>query len=161
MRGSISQKSPPLSTSPRESDASAHPGELSRDEYRLVQYHFVELFVGHLLDASKGFGGDLTELVVMATVGQAHIRGDELGREHGPINATRISDVTGIPRQTVRRKLESLQKRGWVQQIDGGGWQVVIEESEAVARRDLAELDRSGIKRALKMIRATAALAKR
>ncbi len=157
MRGSTSEKS----SAPGASDAAPTPGDLSRDDYRLLQYHFVELFVGHLLDASKGFGGDLTELVVMATVGQAHIRGDQLGREHGPINATRISDVTGIPRQTVRRKLESLQKRGWVQQIDGGGWQVVIEESEAVARRDLAELDRSGIRRALKMIRATAALANR
>ncbi len=134
--------------------------ELSRDEFRLLQYHFVELFVGHLLDVSKAFRGDLTELFVMATVGQAHIRGDELGHDHAPINATSISEVTGIPRQTVRRKLQALEKRGWVQQIDGKGWQLAMDGSEAVARLDLPDLTQGGINRVLKLIRATSTLMK-
>lgn len=132
--------------------------DLSREEFRLLQYHFVELFLGHLLDASNAFQGDLTELVVMATVGQAHIRGDELGHTHTLINATSISEITGIPRQTVRRKLQALEKRGWVEQTDNKGWRLAMRDSEAVARLDLPDLTRRGISRALKMIRANAAL---
>ena len=64
----------------------------------------MQFFVEHLSDVSRVFGGDLQEMLVLAVIGQAYMRADELGRENAPINACRISETTGIPRQTVRRK---------------------------------------------------------
>jgi hypothetical protein len=124
-----------------------------RERYRLFQYHFVQFFVEHLSDASRVFEGDLQEMLVLAVIGQAYMRADELGRENAPINACRISETTGIPRQTVRRKLQLLQRRGWVQQIEGGAWQLTVHESEAAARIGLAELDRRGMERIQKFVR--------
>src|ERR1035437_8490087 len=37
-----------------------------------------------------------------------------------PCNALSISDATGIPRETVRRKVNALIKKGWVQQNERG-----------------------------------------
>ena len=37
-----------------------------------------------------------------------------------PCNALSISDATGIPRETVRRKVNALIKRGWVSQNERG-----------------------------------------
>jgi hypothetical protein len=127
--------------------------ELSREQYRAFRYQFVDLFVEHLADVSSAFGGDLQEMLVLAIVGQVRIRAVEMGRETAPISASRISDVTAIPRQTVRRKLQSLERRGWVRQIVGGGWELIMADGEAVAQAGLKELDGRGIERAIKFVR--------
>jgi Fic family protein len=127
---------------------------LSRQQYRLLQYHFVQMFTEHLLDVSKTFDGDLLAVVILATVGQSYLRGDELGNKDISITASSISAATGIPRQTVRRKLASLQHRGWINQIDGGAWQLALNVNEAVAREDFAPLDQRGVERVLRLVRA-------
>jgi predicted transcriptional regulator len=147
------QKPPPTLTSTRSGISSTQLVDLSRADYRLVQYHFVQFFVEHLADVSRVFDGDLQEVLVLAVIGQTCIRANELGRKNAPINASRISETTGIPRQTVRRKLQSLEQRGWIHQIEGGAWQLTMDDLEAVARYDLAELDKRGIERILKFVR--------
>jgi DNA-binding MarR family transcriptional regulator len=139
--------------SARSGPASPQLVELPREQYRLIQYYFVQFLVEHLSDVSRVFDGDLQEMLVLAVIGQAYIRADELGRENAPVNASRISETTGIPRQTVRRKLQSLEQKGWVHQIEGRAWQLTIEDSEAVARYDLAGLDKRGMERILKFVR--------
>lgn len=51
---------------------------------------------------------------------------DELGHkkdvELQPIRLTELTQVTGLPRETVRRKLENLRKRGKVGRTDDGKW---------------------------------------
>jgi predicted ArsR family transcriptional regulator len=37
-----------------------------------------------------------------------------------PTNAFSISQATGIPRETVRRKIDKLEKKGWVVKNDQG-----------------------------------------
>jgi len=37
-----------------------------------------------------------------------------------PTNAFSISEATGIPRETVRRKIDKLQKKGWIVKSDRG-----------------------------------------
>lgn len=125
---------------------------LSREEYRLLQYHFVQFITEHLSDVSRVFNGDLQEVLVLAIIGQVYMHADEQGRENAPIAATRIAEVTNIPRQTVRRKLQSLERRGFIYQIESGGWQLVVRDKEAVAREGLAELDRRGIERLIKLV---------
>ena len=147
------QDGPSKRTSNRSETTPGRFIDLPRTQYRLIQYHFVQFFVEHLSDASRVFDGDLQEMLVLAVIGQTYMRADELGRNNAPINASRIAETTGIPRQTVRRKLQSLEKRGWIHQIEGGAWQLVVEELEALARYDLAELDKRGMERILKFVR--------
>jgi DNA-binding IclR family transcriptional regulator len=127
--------------------------KLSREEYRFLQYHFVQFITEHLSDVSRVFDGDLQEVLVLAIIGQVYMRADEQGRENAPIAATRIAEVTNIPRQTVRRKLQSLERRGFIYQIENGGWQLVVHDKEAVARDGLFDLDRRGIERMIKLMR--------
>lgn len=41
---------------------------------------------------------------------------------HAKLSATAISDMTGIPRQTVRRRLASLAEKGYLAASDDGGY---------------------------------------
>lgn len=51
---------------------------------------------------------------------------DELGRSKNfsltPIRLTELSQVTGLPRETIRRKLELLQSMGKAERHEEGGW---------------------------------------
>lgn len=120
------------------------------NHYTATQYLWVQFFSEQMADVAKVFKGDLQLALVLAVVGQAalepvrnqpieSVRPDQLGG----INASRLSDVTGIPRQTVRRKLAVLAKLGWIAQRADGVWAITGH----TARQDLAELDRRGIAR--------------
>jgi predicted transcriptional regulator len=151
--GSRVEVAPPKLASSCAATKSTQRVDLPREQYRLIQYHFVQFFVEHLSDASRVFHGDLQEILVLAVIGQTFMRAEEIGRKNAPINASRISETTGIPRQTVRRKLLSLEQRGWIQQIEGGAWQLITDDLDVVARQDLAELDKRSIERILKFVR--------
>ena len=84
--------------------------------------------VSDLLIALRGVcDGDLDTGLIMAVIGDRHLarrlskdgpRYDELGTTEvapGPtVNALSIAQFTDIPRETVRRKVNALIKRGWV-----------------------------------------------
>lgn len=130
--------------------------------YRPYQYKFVEFFVDHLSDLSRTFGGDLQQMVVIAIVGQVYMRAmhdaaaagrdpTDLPPERTSITASRIADVTGIPRQTVRRKLTSLEKRGWIERSPASAWRLVVNRQEAAARVDLRDSDQRAITRVARL----------
>ncbi|RTL86596.1 MAG: MarR family transcriptional regulator [Hyphomicrobiales bacterium] len=128
--------------------------QLTREKYRLIQYHFVQFFAEHLSDASKAFDGDLQEMLVLAVIGQVALQADGQGRGNASISASRLSDVTGVPRQTVRRKLESLKDRGWIEKVEDAGWRLLVEQDQAApAQIDLLELDARGMERIIKLVR--------
>lgn len=55
----------------------------------------------------------------------------------GKLNTVRLADlsqITGMPRETVRRKLEKLQKQGKVQRDEDGGWVIVQSSVDASLR---------------------------
>ena len=58
-----------------------------------------------------------------------------------------LSDVTGVPRESVRRKLKRLAERGWVTQDPTRGWSLAGSLEVATARIDLGDLDRRGLER--------------
>ncbi len=135
------------------------------ENYPVAQYHFIQFVADHLADCSRVFGGDLQLMLVLAIIGQSHLgslikQGAQSLPKEGPaspnrsINASRISDVTGIPRQTVRRKLAALEARGWIEQTDLQGWQIVVSGQTSRAREDLAHLDARGIARATRFLSA-------
>ena len=137
--------------------------------YPQYQYRFVEFFIEHLSDISRSFRGDLQSMILLAIIGQVQMRAMRCAAEAGEnlhalpperrsISASRIADVTGIPRQTVRRKLEGLARRGWIMRNDQGAWRLVICDEQAVARTDLAELDRRAMDRVARLFRDLEAL---
>jgi hypothetical protein len=104
-------------------------------------------FTELLIVMRKHFGGDLDLMLVLAIVGSRTLpsrRVDGLsyaefmdGRRRDwrpdPINVQSISDCSGIPRETVRRKVGALQASGWIVRHEEG----YLMASEAAAR-DLA-----------------------
>jgi DNA-binding MarR family transcriptional regulator len=120
------------------------------------RYHLVEFITEHLIDLSQTFEGDLQQVLVLAIIGQVHVnqllKPDNSHGETPPsISASRIADITCIPRQTVRRKLETLEKRGWIEQDDQRSWHIVVREGGATAQSDLAHLDARGILRGVRL----------
>ena len=122
------------------------------EEYPSYQYVLVEFLTAHMSDISKAFNGDLQQALVLAVIGQvrlrarrqAHIKGDALPPpEELAITASRLADVTGIPRETVRRKLKLLEARGWIARRPDGAVHIVSDMSgrDVPARRHFAEQD--------------------
>lgn len=131
-----------------------------RADYPRFQYVFVNFIADHLADGSRVFQGDLQRMLVLAIVGQvylnAHIRQPSPGPietlQNGWTTASRIADVTGIPRETVRRKLKLLEKAGWIVQSEDGAWQLAIVDGAAEARRALSDIDNRQIARAARLL---------
>jgi CRP-like cAMP-binding protein len=87
----------------------------------------------HLVECRQAFGGDLDLFLVMTIIGErtfpAKSAPDDMSQadflhghvgdtEAAAINQQSIADYSGIPRETVRRKIETLIGKGWVQRDD-------------------------------------------
>jgi hypothetical protein len=129
--------------------------------YVRFQYAFIEFLAEHLTDVSREFGGDLQPPMILAVLGQRILlwqaEADRAAAGEGPppwaptMATARIADVTGIPRETVRRKLADLEARGWIARDADGKWGIARVDGHAPARDALAELDRRGVARVAKL----------
>ncbi len=126
--------------------------------YLDYQYVFVEFLIDHLVDAGRAFRGDYQAMLVLAVLGQARLgalraaagadaTSTDVSRGAESTNASRIADITGIPRQTVRRKLEALAERGWIERDAEGTYRLVSSDGRSSARRDLSDTDRRAMQR--------------
>lgn len=119
--------------------------KLVEAHFPAIQYHFVELLTTHLSDCSRSFKGDLQQMLLLALIGQVHI--EHYRRHEGDmsavrgLSASRLSDVSGIPRQTVRRKLALLAARDWIEETVPGSWRLRAENGSAKAKSDLSALN--------------------
>jgi len=122
------------------------------EDYPRFQYAFVEFLVAHLTDVAKAFDGDLHQALSLAVIGQVRLRalvqaeltGDAVpAPEALAITASRLADVSGIPRETVRRKLKLLEARGWIARRPDGAVYLVADATgqDVPARRHFAEQD--------------------
>jgi DNA-binding IclR family transcriptional regulator len=64
-----------------------------------------------------------------------------------------LAELTGIPRETVRRKLKSLENRGWVTRVDRRGWRLTLEGDTPVLRTELQDYLRREIRRLVRLVR--------
>lgn len=125
-----------------------------RENYAAVQYNFVEFVTEHLADCSRTFGGDLQQVVLLGIIGQVYLKAMiDNGRapqavqgSRTAITSSRLADATGIPRETTRRKLADLARRGWIERV-GTAWQLKVVNGEAPAKAALAALDDRAIDR--------------
>jgi hypothetical protein len=92
------------------------------------------MFVRHLVGVYGAFGGDLVAAIVLGEVAHHNLTplinrartphelseilrtlADTLPKSFAPTNAFSIAQATGIPRETVRRKIAGLVRRGWLE----------------------------------------------
>jgi predicted Rossmann fold nucleotide-binding protein DprA/Smf involved in DNA uptake len=119
-------------------DLTRHFGQI----WPLHVEHFTEL----LITLRREFGGDLDRMLVLAVVGMrslppqrvqgrsfAEFQAGDLAQQPRPINVQSIAETTGIPRETVRRKVAELEAAGWIERREDGHLMV-----DPRAREDLA-----------------------
>lgn len=108
---------------------------LTDEEYRnnslFIQININDLYIEHSLKVYKIFDGDLILPIILGVI--AHYTISIIAKKFGynadevlhymkngdyslllPCNANSISEYTGIPRETVRRKLKKLKDKGWI-----------------------------------------------
>lgn len=110
----------------------------------------------YMVECRKACDGDLDLFLIMAIIGErtfsAQHAPDSMSHSEfvtgtvgkiapQPINLQSIADFSGIPRETVRRKLELLIGRGWVQRGEHG-----YVTATDVANQDLVELTSSTVR---------------
>lgn len=119
----------------------------------LIARHYGDVHPGilrHLLQWTllmrEGFDGDLDLMLVLAVIGDRTIQDGQfrnLGYHEmlgtSPIkprvpltNRKSIADSTGIPRETVRRKVATLLARGWIAEMPDGSLTPTRGASEAL-----------------------------
>jgi hypothetical protein len=88
-------------------------------------------FARLLVVLRRDFDGDLDAMLVLLTLSLGTDRTDwgaallgkfESTEQTRLTNTQSISHATGIPRETVRRKLEAMEVRGWVARHAKGNW---------------------------------------
>lgn len=129
--------------------------ESIKDKFGLVWPIHVTNLVRLLVAAREAFDGDMDMFLVLAVVGDRSFSVrradpdqtyDAWQMEGHPlvapedINIRSIADFSGIPRETVRRKLVGLGEKGWVARNKHGMLVATVK-----ARRELEPLTHAGI----------------
>jgi hypothetical protein len=137
------------------------PRELVKSHRRELSYIVGRFTTEHLIRLYAAFDGDFAAAVVLGTIGQHFIQqyyetvarespagldrlvdeGKHLGRVR-TCNAMSVSAATGIPRETVRRKVRWLVERGWVTVGKRGELALVSGMSKHFEAFDLGTIDR-------------------
>jgi DNA-binding MarR family transcriptional regulator len=114
-----------------------------------------------LIECRKTFDGDLDMFLVLVVIGDSTFsqrNADprlDFDRFHAPrsltppedINIRSIADFSGIPRETVRRKVAQLAEKGWVTRKEDGF--VVATEK---AKQELMPLTQASVKYLARMM---------
>jgi len=130
------------------------------ENYNFIIHQFMEWISSHLCDCSRTFNGDLTEMVVLAVIGQMLIRhnANEAARNYAldgeelSISISRISELTSIPRETVRRKLLGMKRKGWVEQGENGRWKFVMNGNVSAVSIDVKPLETRSLTRMMNLV---------
>ena len=137
--------------------------EAAKPSRAIVESHFgqiwpvhVEGFTRLLILLRQQFEGDLDMLLVMAVIGEATLprhllpgdfsygellkgKGQQINKQD--INTQSIAAYSGIPRETVRRKLERLVDKGWIERNSNGGWTATRKGSQDLQEATEATID--------------------
>lgn len=119
----------------------------------------VKAFSSLLIALRRDFSGDLDMLLVLAVIGDRRLSRrvspdaltyDRIGQtavredSNAAINALSIAEYTGIPRETVRRKVNELIEKGWVLRDDKGDLIPTEKAARDLSRSTDATLDYLG-----------------
>ena len=119
--------------------------------YAILAYTMNRAVIDQMLRAARHFGGDYERLILWGTVAHlnvAHLmppgslpsslldaRGNlpEASQALRPVLLRDLAQITGIPRETARRKLEALAAQGWIRRTRDG-WLIEVERTDAELR---------------------------
>jgi hypothetical protein len=108
-----------------------------------------------LIECRRLFDGDMDQLVILTVIGDRtltvdrskgltypeFLKGRRGASEPRPTNTQSVADSTGIPRETVRRKINRLVGRGWVKKNDDGTLEVTKNAAVDMAPATQVTLD--------------------
>ena len=107
-------------------------------------------FTRLLIVLRREFGGDLDALLILGAVstgsrgeGWGEILlsdGRGRGNTHSATNTQSIAHVTGIPRESVRRKLEQLEAKRWVTRDPKGKWTPTAQAADDLRPATMATI---------------------
>lgn len=138
----------------------AHIPEAYWRAFSVAAFAMNRFIVDHMIRASRQFDNDLEEMIifgVLAHLNIAHLmppgtRPSQAltaeGRLPGaqarlrPVRLRDLCQITGRPRETIRRKLERLEAQGRVQRVDGG----YVYDTQSVDE-DMRALSADGVRR--------------
>lgn len=120
--------------------------------------HLQEFLTECMIDLSQVFDGDLQQALILAVLARVHIGARMSGAWASPdpppsMTASRLADLTGIPRQTVRRKLLDMKAKGWLEQDQQHAWRLAMRDGYSNVLFCLADIDVRGINRAIRLAR--------
>lgn len=142
--------------------------KIDLDVFERNYYHTAYLFsrftVPYMRNVYREFDGDILLYIVLGEIGNRNasrffdveqegafndrastetLMNDETERERmvRPCNTLSISDATGIPRETVRRKVNILIKKNWVQQNEKGHLYLTLESGQNFERLLLSSVE--------------------
>ncbi len=111
-------------------------------------------FVAHLGDLRRSLGS-LDDALLLAAMGLGPValraRRSRADPATAATNPQRLAELTGIPRETVRRRLAAFRRKGWLEQGEDRAWRLamgpggrarIAEELAPLHGRFLAELAR-------------------
>lgn len=108
----------------------------------IVAYHLGEIMTPTLRELYRLFDGDLVLALVLGELGQHSARqrmaseqGIDTSRPYAVSNAYSLAQASGIPRETMRRKLEKLKAMGWICELENGGLSLNPETVPPLAER--------------------------
>jgi hypothetical protein len=108
---------------------------------------WIEQHLNLLCELRRVFGGDLDTPIILAVIGQRYFEtivgkpfsySDALDGKAPPTgerltNIESVAEAAGIPRETVRRKVNDMIRRGWIIKGPRGALTVTAEASNALA----------------------------
>lgn len=143
-------------------DDKGFPDTIVQEHYVTFQHEFIEFLVAQLIDFRQVFNGDLDELLIFTFVSRYYLREergrlaerDQDGHWLAAPTTSRIAEMTGIPREAVRRKLLTLQSRGLLERGEQDKWRISVRDDQPIIRTDYAEFWRREMRRLVRLVRA-------
>lgn len=138
------------------------PQTVVADNYVRFKHESLEFLFAHLVDVRPIFGDDLDALLIFIAISRFYLRDeranpDAQDAEHGVnrrLTLSRIAEMTGIPRETTRRKLKLLQEKGLLEKGQYDNWQLSIKDGQPVIRTSHPEVWQKEMQRLVKLVRA-------
>lgn len=120
--------------------------KVMQDHFSTLQPVWVEQHLKLLCALRQVFGSDLDKPIILGVIGQRHFAtvvepySHAEALQHGPpadmsrlTNVESIANATGIPRETVRRKVVEMVEAGWVVKGLHGRLSVTADATAALA----------------------------
>ena len=125
---------------------------IAEEKFAILWPRHVEGLIALLSGLRHAFDGDLDSMLILAVIGAALLPKDELPKSftyadllahrnidfRRPLNTHSISQITGIPRESVRRKLAKMEAKSWITRDENGFWEIGERGSEDL--RPMTEL---------------------